>query len=276
MAVIVGFVIIGGIKRIASITGKIVPLMAIIYVLAATIIIVMNITSVPAAIGQIFSGAFTPAAGFGGLLGVLIVGFQRAAFSNEAGAGSAAIAHSAVKTNYPASEGIVALLEPFIDTVVICTMTAIVIILFNIPDAGQNPLFEYGDVEAKQVLIDGERVGGVDLTSRAFDTVLPGFRYVLTIAIILFAFSTMISWSYYGLQSWKYLFGRSQAADLSFKLLFLVFIVIGSAISLGSVIDFSDAMILALVFPNMFGLLLMFPKVRAELKRYLSVTRNRS
>ena len=276
MAVIVGFVIIGGIKRIASITGKIVPLMAIIYVLAATIIIVMNITSVPAAIGQIFSGAFTPAAGFGGLLGVLIVGFQRAAFSNEAGAGSAAIAHSAVKTNYPASEGIVALLEPFIDTVVICTMTAIVIILFNIPDAGQNPLFEYGDVEAKQVLIDGERVGGVDLTSRAFDTVLPGFRYVLTIAIILFAFSTMISWSYYGLQSWKYLFGRSQAADLSFKLLFLVFIVIGSAISLGSVIDFSDAMILALVFPNMFGLLLMFPKVRAELKRYLSVTRDRS
>ena len=274
MAILVGIVIIGGIKRIASITEKIVPLMALIYVLAAMIIIVMNITSVPTAIGQIFSGAFTPAAGFGGLLGVLIVGFQRAAFSNEAGAGSAAIAHSAVKTKYPASEGIVALLEPFIDTVVICTMTAIVIILFNIPAAEDAPQFPYGDVENKAVLIDGERVGGVDLTSRAFDSVLPGFRYVLTIAIILFAFSTMISWSYYGLQSWKYLFGRSRASDISYKVLFLLFIVIGAAISLGSVIDFSDAMILALVFPNMLGLILMFPKVREELKRYLGVTRD--
>ncbi len=275
MAVLVGFVIIGGIKRIASITEKIVPLMAVIYVAAALIIIAMNFTRVPTAIGQIFSGAFTPAAGFGGLLGVLIVGFQRAAFSNEAGAGSAAIAHSAVKTRYPASEGVVALLEPFIDTVVICTMTAIVIILFNVPSAGQDPMFPYGDVVNKEVLIEGNRVGGVDLTSMAFDSVLPGFKYVLTIAIILFAFSTMISWSYYGLQSWKFLFGRSQAADLSYKLLFLTFIVIGAAISLGSVIDFSDAMILALVFPNMLGLLLLFPKVRQELKRYLAVTLDR-
>lgn len=273
MAVLVGIVIIGGIKRIASITEKIVPLMAIIYVAAALIIIVMNITAVPQAIGQIINGAFTPAAGFGGILGVIIVGFQRAAFSNEAGAGSAAIAHSAVKTRYPASEGIVALLEPFIDTVVICTMTALVIVLFNIPGGEADYVFPYGDVVEKEVLIDGARVGGVDLTSMAFDSVLPGFRYVLTIAIILFAFSTMISWSYYGLQSWKYLFGRTRGADLSFKIMFCVFVVIGAAASLGSVIDFSDAMILALVFPNMVGLLLLFPKVRTELKAYLSATK---
>ncbi|MDG1810044.1 MAG: alanine/glycine:cation symporter family protein [Pirellulaceae bacterium] len=274
MAALVGIVIIGGIKRIASITEKIVPLMAIIYIVASLIIIGMNIGNVPNAIGQIFSGAFTPAAGFGGLIGVLIVGFQRAAFSNEAGAGSAAIAHSAVRTKYPASEGLVALLEPFIDTVVICTMTAIVIILFNIPEAGQQPMFPYGDVESNQVLINGERIGGVELTSEAYDSVLPGFRYVLTIAIILFAFSTMISWSYYGLQSWKFLFGRSPFADISYKLLFLAFIVIGSAASLGSVLDFSDAMILAMVFPNMLGLLLLFPTVRHELKRYLEAIKN--
>lgn len=269
MAVLVGMVIIGGIKRIAKVTEKVVPLMAVIYCVAALIIIVMNIGSVPWAIGQIISGAFTPAAGLGGLMGVLIQGFQRAAFSNEAGTGSAAIAHSAVKTKYPASEGIVALLEPFIDTVVICTMTAIVIVLFN-----AEGLFGWGEVESKSVLIDGVRLGGVDLTSAAFDSVLPGFRYILTIAIILFAFSTMISWSYYGLQSWKYLFGRSKAADLTYKLLFCVVIVIGAAISLGSVIDFSDAMIFAMVFPNMLGLILLFPKVREELTAYLTAIRS--
>lgn len=281
MAILVAIVIIGGIKRIAKITEKIVPLMAVIYVAAALIIILMNIADVPTAVQQIISGAFTPAAGFGGLLGVLIVGFQRAAFSNEAGAGSAAIAHSAVKTNYPASEGVVALLEPFIDTVIICTMTALVIVLFNITPDDRGYLFEYGDVVDKEVLVvtadtpDGERVGGVDLTSRAFDSVLPGFRYVLTIAIILFAFSSMISWSYYGLQSWKYLFGRSTLSDMSYKILFCVFVVIGSAASLGAVIDFSDAMILALVFPNMIGLMLLFPTVRKELKRYLQAVRGK-
>ncbi len=269
MAIMVGIVIIGGIKRIASVTEKIVPFMAIIYCLAALVIILMNIQHVPGAIGQIVSGAFTPAAGLGGVLGVLIQGFQRAAFSNEAGAGSAAIAHSAVKTKYPASEGVVSLLEPFIDTVVICTMTALVIVLYN-----SGGLFEWGDVESKKVLIDGVRVGGVDLTSQAFDSVLPGFRYVLTIAIILFAFSTMISWSYYGLQSWKYLFGRSLAADLTYKFTFCVVVVIGAAISLGSVIDFSDAMIFAMVFPNMIGLFLLFPKVREELRKYLSACRD--
>lgn len=268
MAIMVGFVIIGGIRRIASFTEKIVPFMALIYCVAALAIILVNLTSVPWAIKEIIYGAFTPAAGLGGMMGVIIQGFQRAAFSNEAGAGSAAIAHSAVKTKYSASEGVVALLEPFIDTVVICTMTALVIVLYN-----ADGLFAWGDLEAKQVLIAGERVGGVDLTSLAFQSVLPGFQYVLTIAIFLFAFSTMISWSYYGLQSWKYLFGRSPAADLSYKLLFCVVIVIGAAISLGSVIDFSDAMIFAMVFPNMVGLFLLFPVVRNELRRYLEACR---
>lgn len=266
MAVLVAVVIIGGIKRIATVTEKVVPLMAIIYVLAALVIILMNIRFVPSAFGQIFSGAFTPEAGLGGMLGVIIVGFQRAAFSNEAGAGSAAIAHSAVKTRYPASEGVVALLEPFIDTVVICTMTALVIVLFN-----SDNVFNYGDIDNSSVLMNetGARVGGVDLTSLAFDSVLPNFRYVLTIAIILFAFSTMISWSYYGLQAWKYLFGRSGLSDLSYKLVFCLFVVIGAASSLDAVIKFSDAMILALVFPNMVGLLLLAPRVRKELKRYM-------
>jgi AGCS family alanine or glycine:cation symporter len=271
MAVLVALVIIGGIKRIARVTEKVVPFMAIIYCLSALIIILMNINKVPWAISEIISGAFTPAAGLGGLMGVMIQGFQRAAFSNEAGAGSAPIAHSAVKTKYPASEGIVALLEPFIDTVVICTMTAIVIVLFN-----SEASFVWGAVDSKKVMIDGVSLGGVDLTSAAFDSVLPGFRYLLTIAIILFAFSTMISWSYYGLQSWKYLFGRSTAADLSYKLLFCIVIVIGSAVSLGSVIDFSDAMIFAMVFPNMLGLFLLFPKVRQELARYLEACRKQS
>ena len=281
MAILVGIVIIGGIKRIASVTEKVVPFMAIIYVGAALIIILMNIGNLMPAISAIISGAFTPEAGLGGLLGVLIQGFKRAAFSNEAGAGSASIAHSAVKTNYPASEGVVALLEPFIDTVVICTLTALVIVMFNMPGANSPEAFPYGDVAENAVLLTEttddvattSRVGGVDLTSKAFDAALPGFKYVLTIAVILFAFSTMVSWSYYGLQAWMYLFGKSRAADLTYKLLFCVVVVIGGAISLGSVIDFSDAMILAMVFPNMIGLLFLFPKVRQELKRYLTATK---
>jgi AGCS family alanine or glycine:cation symporter len=263
MAILVGVVIIGGIKRIASVTEKLVPAMAVIYIIASLIIILAHITEIPAAIGQIISGAFTPVAAVGGVVGVIIQGFRRAAFSNEAGAGSAAIAHSAVNTRYPASEGLVSLLEPFIDTVVICTLTALVIVLYNMD--GQ---FAYGGVGGN-VVVNGATVNGVDLTSLAYDDVLPGFRYILTIAIVLFAFSTMISWSYYGLQAWKYLFGRSKAADLTFKLLFLIFVVIGAAASLGAVIDFSDAMIFAMVFPNMIGLFFLFPKVKEELSRYL-------
>ena len=264
MATLVAIVIIGGIKRIAKVTEKLVPLMAVIYIIASIVIILYHFTEVPAAISMIIAGAFTPEAGVGGIAGVIIQGFRRAAFSNEAGAGSAAIAHSAVRTKYPASEGLVALLEPFIDTVVICSMTAIVIVLFNM----QGDFFQYGGIGGN-VMIGNEAVNGVDLTARAYNDVLPGFNAVLTVAIVLFAFSTMISWSYYGLQSWKYLFGRSKASDLSFKILFCIFVVIGAAASLGSVLAFSDAMILAMVFPNMIGLFFLFPRVREELVRYL-------
>ena len=272
LAILVGIVIIGGIKRIAKITEKIVPFMAGIYVLACLIIIFANFSYIGDAFGLIFNGAFTPMAGLGGFVGVLIVGFQRAAFSNEAGAGSAAIAHSAVKTKFPASEGVVALLEPFIDTVVICTMTALVIIFFNIDGSNMQSVFKYGGDGLSNVVLnsDGSSIGGVDLTSMAFDSVIPGFSYILTIAIVLFAFSSMISWSYYGLQSWKYLFGKGKTADMVYKILFLLFVVIGAAATLDAVIKFSDAMILALVFPNMIGLLLLFPKVRDDMKKYLS------
>lgn len=262
LAIVVGFVIIGGIKRIASVTEKIVPFMAVLYVGACIFIVFEHFSLIDDAFRLIISGAFTPQAGLGGLVGVLIVGFRRAAFSNEAGAGSAAIAHSAVKTKYPASEGLVALLEPFIDTVVICTMTALVIIFFNF-----NGAFEYG---TGTVMVNGVAVEGSTLTSLAFGERISWFPYVLTVAIVLFAVSTMISWSYYGLQSWKYIFGRSKAADLSYKILFLVFIVIGAAANMSAVWGFSDAMILALVFPNMIGLLLLFPRVREELNKYLS------
>jgi len=272
MSIVVGIVIIGGIKRIAKITEKIVPFMAVIYVLASLVIIFANINYVGDAFSMIFSGAFTPEAGLGGVLGVLIVGFHRAAFSNEAGAGSAAIAHSAVKTKFPASEGVVALLEPFIDTIVICTMTALVIIFFNM-DAGA---FDYGNSVNSEVFLNATQqyIGGVDLTSMAFDSVIPGFSYVLTIAIILFAFSTMISWSYYGLQSWKYLFGRGKKADLVYKFLFLVFVIIGASATLDAVIKFSDAMILALVFPNMIGLILLFPRVKEEMNKYVDAIKS--
>ena len=261
LAVVVGIVIIGGIKRIASVTEKVVPFMAGIYILACLFIIFSNFSLIDDAFGEIYSGAFTMEAGWGGFFGVMMVGFQRAAFSNEAGAGSASIAHSAVKTKYPASEGLVALLEPFIDTVVICTMTALVIIIYN-----NTGIFEYG---GSTVNINGQEVEGAVLTSMAFEAAIWWFPYVLTVAIVLFAVSTMISWSYYGLQAWMYLFGKSKMADLSYKVLFLVFIVIGAAANMSAVWGFSDAMILALVFPNFVGLFLLFPKVKEELNRYL-------
>lgn len=267
IAVLVGIVIIGGIKRIAVVTERVVPFMAGFYVLACVIIISIHYQYIFPAFGLIISEAFTPSAGLGGLVGVLITGFRRAAFSNEAGVGSAAIVHSAVKTKHPASEGVVSLLEPFIDTVVICTMTALVIILFNMD--GQ---FNYGVIDSASNVIlnsDGSSIGGVDLTSMAFEAVIPGFSYVLTIAIVLFAFSTMLSWSYYGLQSWMYLFGRSEKSGLTYKILFLFFIVIGAAATLDAVIKFSDAMILAMVFPNMIGLIILSPKVKVEMKKYI-------
>lgn len=273
LAILVAIVIIGGIKRIASWTSRIVPFMAGMYILACLVIIFAHISYIGDAFMLIFREAFTPSAGFGGLVGVLITGFRRAAFSNEAGVGSAPIAHSAVKTRYPASEGVVALLEPFIDTVVVCTMTALVIIFFN-----RGGIFTYGegDVFGNVILnTTGEPVGGVGLTTLAFDDVIPHFSYVLTVAIVLFAFSTMISWSYYGLQSWKYLFGKSRGADLTYKVLFLAFVVIGAATTLDAVAKFGDAMILAMVFPNMIGLFILAPKVREEMKRYVTAVKER-
>jgi len=264
MMVFVGIIIIGGIKRIASVTEKVVPLMALMYILACVYIIFANFSFVDDAFGMIFSQAFNPQAGLGGLLGVLITGFRRAAFSNEAGAGSASIAHAAVKTNYAASEGLVALLEPFIDTVVICTMTALVIIIFN----GDNTVFEYGGVGGV-VMIDGVPAEGAGITAAAFSKYISFAGPFLTIAVVLFAVSTMISWSYYGLQSWMYIFGKSRISDLTYKVIFLIFIVIGAAGDMSAVWTFSDAMILALVFPNMIGLLLLYPRVKEELNKYL-------
>ncbi len=268
LAIFVGIIIIGGIKRIASVTEKVVPFMAVMYIIACLYIIFGNFSLIDDAIGLIISEAFNPTAiGVGSVIGVLLVGFKRAAFSNEAGAGSASIAHSAVKTKYSASEGLVALLEPFIDTVVICTMTALVIIIFNF-----GGFFEYGaDVSSDgsgAVMIGNEVVKGAGITSKAFAQYIPYSNIFLTIAVVLFAVSTMISWSYYGLQSWKYLFGRGKAADLTYKLLFLTFVVIGAAASMGSIWDFSDAMIFAMVFPNMIGLFFLFPVVKKQLVRY--------
>ena len=260
MAIFVGIVIIGGIKKIAKVTDKIVPFMVLLYVIGAVAILVINFSEIPAAFGAIFSGAFTPEGVAGGFVGVLIQGFKRAAFSNEAGIGSASIAHSAVKTKYPASEGLVALLEPFIDTVVVCTMTALVIIITNSLTVGAQLSFEEG----------------VLLTSSAFESDISFAPYVLTIAVILFAFSSMISWSYYGYQAWSYLFGRSKKMEYIYKLLFCVFVVIGAASSLNAVMGFSDAMIFAMLFPNMIGLFFLAPVVKKEFEKYMTAIKSAS
>lgn len=266
LAILVGIIIIGGIKRIAQVTEKVVPFMAIFYVIACLYIIFSNYSLIDDAIGMIITEAFNPTAiGVGSIIGVLLVGFKRAAFSNEAGAGSASIAHSAVRTKYSASEGLVALLEPFIDTVVICTMTALVIIIFNM-----GGFFEYGDATGAGVaIIDGIAYEGSGITAQAFHEFIPYSNIFLTIAVFLFAVSTMISWSYYGLQSWKYLFGRGKMMDLVYKVLFCIFIIIGAAANMKSIWDFSDAMIFAMIFPNMIGLFFLFPVVKKQLKRYL-------
>ncbi|MBL4905164.1 MAG: alanine:cation symporter family protein, partial [Flavobacteriaceae bacterium] len=260
MAVFVGIVIIGGIKKIAKVTDKIVPFMVVIYVAASLFVILANYDLIGAAFAQIYNGAFSPEGVAGGAVGVLVQGFRRAAFSNEAGIGSASIAHSAVKTKYAASEGMVALLEPFIDTVVVCTMTALVLVITGNVTAANSGL---NDAQA------------ILMTSGAFESAISWFPYVLTIAVVLFAFSTMISWSYYGFQGWAYLFGRTKKMEYAYKLLFCVFVVIGAAASLGSVIGFSDAMIFAMMVPNMIGLVLLAPKVKGELNRYLSAIKAR-
>lgn len=248
VALLVGIVIIGGISSIAKVTGKIVPIMAAVYVLGALIVIGVNFGNIGPAFSAMWDGAFSPSALKGGVIGVLIVGFQRAAFSNEAGVGSAAIAHSAAKTNNPPSEGFVALLEPFIDTVVVCTLTALVLIFTGMHEV--------------------EGVGGVELTSSAFGSVISWFPYVLATAVFLFAFSTMISWSYYGMRAWTYLFGKSKRVEVIYKVFFLIFVVVGASVSLGAVLDFSDMMILAMSFPNIIGLYIMSGEVKKDLKEY--------
>ena len=249
IAVIVGAVIIGGIKSIAKVTEKVVPFMAVIYCAAALIIILFNITAVPNALAAIFTGAFSAEGVAGGAIGALIQGFKRAAFSNEAGVGSASIAHSAVRTKEPITEGLVALHEPFIDTVVICTMTALVIVITG----------SYSNEVG---------MSGVELTSNAFASVFSWFPYILAIAVILFAFSTMISWSYYGVKCWTYLFGENKTAELIFKLIFCIFIIIGSSMNLGPVVDFSDSAIFAMAVANIIGLYILFPVVKDELTSY--------
>lgn len=246
LAALVGIVIIGGIQRIGAVAGMLVPAMCGVYVLTGLYILIANADAVPGALSQIVSQAFTAEAGYGGALGVLITGFKRAAFSNEAGIGSASIAHSAAATDEPVREGIVALLEPFIDTIVVCTMTALVVVVT-------------GAYENKEL-------SGITMTSTAFESVVPWFPNVLTLAAFLFAFSTMISWSYYGERCWVSLFGHG--SSMVYRVLFLVFVVLGCAIPLGSVLDFSDLMILGMALPNVFGLVMLSGKVSEALNEY--------
>ena len=250
VAALVGMVIMGGIKGIARVTSKIVPFMGVLYVIAGLVIIFMHFSEIPAAFAAIWTGAFTASGVSGGVIGVLFQGFKRAAFSNEAGVGSAAIAHSAVQTTRPVTEGFVALYEPFVDTIVVCTITALVIIITGTWDPSVDPS------------------AGVQLTSDAFASTISWFPWVLTVAVVLFAFSTMISWSYYGLKAWTFLFGDNKVTDATFKVLFLFFVVIGSSMQLGSVINFSDAMIFAMAFPNLLGCYFLLPVVKKELNEY--------
>jgi AGCS family alanine or glycine:cation symporter len=246
---LLAMVIVGGIKSIGRVTSKLVPFMATIYLITGLFIVLMHIQEVPAAFYAIFSGAFSAEGIVGGVLGALIQGFQRAVFSNEAGVGSASIAHSAVSTDEPASEGFVALLEPFIDTVVICTMTSLVIVIT-------------GSLNSETSL------SGVDLTAAAFTSVFPWFESILAMAVILFAFSTMLSWSYYGIISWTFLFGQSSRASITFKILFCLFTVFGAMASLDSVITFSDSMIFAMALINILGLYLLAPILKNEVQKY--------
>lgn len=259
IAALVGLVLLGGIKSIASVTSRLVPAMAIMYVLACVTVILVNAGEVPDAIGEIVTGAFDAEGVAGGVIGALIIGFQRAAFSNEAGLGSAPIAHSAVKTSHPASEGLVALLEPFIDTVIICTMTALTIVIAK-PDSWA-------------AASEGKEVEGVTITSDAFGTVLPWFPNLLTLAVLLFAFSTVLTWGYYGLKAWSYLFGKSKVSETIFKIVYSVFAVAGSLLSLETLISMADAVLFMLAVFNIIGLYLLAPVVKRELNSFIADVR---
>lgn len=248
IAVLVGLVIIGGVKSIAKVTGVLVPVMCGIYVLSAFIILCIFVTEIPAAFVTIFKSAFGISALSGGLIGAFIQGIRRSAFSNEAGFGSAPIVHAAAKTKHAASEGLVALLEPFVDTVIVCTMTGLVIVV-----TGMHTSTEFG---------------GIDLTAEAFSKGLNFFPIVLAVAAILFAISTMLSWCYYGQQAWAYLFGNSKAMALIFKIIFCVFIVLGASMSLSAVLDFSDGMFFFMCLFNLVGVWILYPVVKKELRKY--------
>ncbi len=251
IALVVGVVIMGGIKSIARVASSVVPLMALIYISAGLFVIAVNADKVPTALMQILTGAFTPEGTTGGMLGVLILGFRRAAFSNEAGIGSSSIAHAAVRTREPVTEGFVALLEPFIDTIIVCSITALVITL---------------TVYDPTTPFDG--ISGVELTSSAFESVIPWFPVPLAIVVILFAYSTMIAWSYYGLEGWIYLFGPKKSVKIGYNLIFCASVVVGCTTQLTAILDFSDAMIFAMALANMLALYLLAPVVRSELDSY--------
>ncbi|MCJ8277540.1 MAG: amino acid carrier protein, partial [Bdellovibrionales bacterium] len=253
MALFVGIVIIGGIKRIAGVAEKVVPAMCGLYILACRYILAMNASLIPTAFSSIISSAFSPEATYGGFIGVLVTGFKRAAFSNEAGVGSAAIAHAAAKSEYNIQEGIVALLEPFIDTVVICTMTDLVIVITG----------DYNNPEYI-TLIDSNQ--GAAVTSRAMGQVIPWFPYVLSVAVVLFAFSPIISWSYYGERCFSYIFGEKYS--MGFKILLLIVVFLGAITTSANVLEFGDLMILGMAFPNIFGIYFLVGRVKKELNEY--------
>ncbi len=261
LAGLVALVILGGMRSIGRVTSRLVPAMATVYVLACLAVIGFNITSVPEAFGAILDGAFSPEGVGGGVVGVMIIGFQRAAFSNEAGLGSAAIAHSTVKTRRPVSEGFVALFEPLVDTVLICTMTALTIIIAN-PAS-------YLDARAEVADTGSTTADGVVLTSDAFETVLPWFPLVLAVAVALFAFSTLITWSYYGLRAWTHLFGRSGLSETLYKVVFCLFTVTGTVLTFGEVLSFADAMLFVCAFVNLLGVYFLLPVIRTEMHDYL-------
>jgi len=259
MAAAVGIVIIGGIQRIAHTAEAIVPAMVLIYLAACLWIIIMHIAEVPTALGLIVSEAFNPTAVAGGMIGVLVQGFKRAAFSSEAGIGSAAIAHSAAAVKYPVRQGFVALYEPFIDTIIICTMSALVIILTDVCN-----LPEYA------ALVETSK--GAALTSCAFGTVISWFPMVLSISVVLFAYSTMISWSYYGERCWTYVFGERYS--MVFRVIFVLFVVLASVVSAENILGFSDLLILSMAFPNFLALYLLRGKVSDALQVYLAKLQN--
>ena len=251
MAALVALIIIGGIKSIARVTSKLVPFMVLLYVVGALVVIGMNFAAVPGAVAAIITGAFSMEGVTGGAIGIMILGFQRAAFSNEAGLGSAAIAHSAVQTNKPLTEGFVALLEPFIDTVVICTLTGLVLVTTFPTET-----------------LMGAGLSGIELTSSAFQSKISWSPVPLSFAALMFAFSTMLAWAYYGAKGWTYLFGEGKGKEIVFSLIFCVFIVIGSSVKLDAILDFADALIFVMAIPNLIGLYIMVPEVNRDLKEY--------